>query len=160
VNKLEDASKRCASDAVSAASISKFIEKKLSQEHLTPGHRAETILRLLSEALPYCSTLIAINVDKESPKATDSFSLMYLVCKFVTNSSTIFSNHKEHIFMEEICSWFSLNYEWIFSGIGVFVVSGIAGLMYVRSKATRVDSNKVTQKNIRSGGDVVGRDKK
>jgi len=53
------------------------------------------------------------------------------------------------------------NYKWIFSGIGV---AGVITLIscswyFVKKKKTSSSSNKVTQKNISAGGDVVGRDK-
>ena len=47
------------------------------------------------------------------------------------------------------------NYEWLFSGIGVTFLLIIFGFM--KSKGS---DNKVVQKNIQAGGDVVGRDKR
>jgi hypothetical protein len=45
------------------------------------------------------------------------------------------------------------NYEWIFSGIGIFII----GLFLKRRSSS---TNRVDQKNIMAGGDVVGRDKR
>ncbi len=47
------------------------------------------------------------------------------------------------------------NYEWFFSGIGVTFLLIVFGFM--KSKGS---NNKVVQKNIQAGGDVVGRDKR
>jgi len=55
----------------------------------------------------------------------------------------------------EIIEFFEKNYTWLFSGIGVTVILIIFG--FIKSKGS---SNKVTQKNIISSGDVVGRDKR
>ncbi|NOR69725.1 MAG: hypothetical protein GQ532_08555 [Methylomarinum sp.] len=44
------------------------------------------------------------------------------------------------------------NYQWVFSGIGVLLIS-----FFIKNKTS--SPNKVTQKNITAGGDVVGRDK-
>lgn len=57
----------------------------------------------------------------------------------------------------DITQFISDNYQWIFSGIGVAIFSGLAGF-FICKKSTR-DINKVTQKDIHAGGDVVGRDK-
>jgi hypothetical protein len=57
--------------------------------------------------------------------------------------------------MMEIIEFFEKNYTWLFSGIGVTVILIIFG--FIKSKGS---SNKVTQKNIISSGDVVGRDKR
>lgn len=45
------------------------------------------------------------------------------------------------------------HYQWLFSGLGVVVLG-----MIFRKRLSSI--NKVTQKNINAGGDVVGRDKK
>lgn len=55
--------------------------------------------------------------------------------------------------MEDIIDYISKNYKWIFSGIGVFVIA-----LFLKNKAS--SSNKVNQKNIIAGRDVIGRDKK
>ena len=59
--------------------------------------------------------------------------------------------------MDAIIDYFQKHYTWIFSGIGGTVILVIG--KKVISKVTN-SSNKVVQKNITAGGDVVGRDKK
>lgn len=44
------------------------------------------------------------------------------------------------------------NYEWLFSGLGILVLG-----LFFKSRSSSV--NKVTQKNIKARGDVIGRDK-
>lgn len=44
------------------------------------------------------------------------------------------------------------NYEWLFSGLGILVLG-----LFLKSRSSSV--NKVTQKNIKARGDVIGRDK-
>lgn len=55
--------------------------------------------------------------------------------------------------INEMVSFIGRHYQWIFSGIGVPLIL----YFFVKNKAS--SSNKVIQKNIRAGGDVVGRDK-
>jgi hypothetical protein len=55
--------------------------------------------------------------------------------------------------MDSIVSYITDNYKWIFSGIGVLVIG-----YFLKSRVFSI--NKVNQKNITAGGDVVGRDKK
>lgn len=55
--------------------------------------------------------------------------------------------------LNEVVSFFSKHYQWMFSGLGVFVIS-------VFLKGWVSSYNKVKQSNIRAGGDVIGRDKK
>ncbi|WP_330926176.1 hypothetical protein [Candidatus Sororendozoicomonas aggregata] len=65
--------------------------------------------------------------------------------------------------MSEFIQWVESNFNTLFSGLGVYVISLIiAAIVAVigfvrRKKSTSV--YKVTQKNIIAGGDVVGRDK-
>ncbi|ASJ37593.1 MULTISPECIES: hypothetical protein [Vibrio] len=66
--------------------------------------------------------------------------------------------------MDEAINWVCENFDVLFSGLGVYVVSlivaaivAVIGYFFFRSKAS---SNNVTMSNIRAGGDVVGRDKK
>lgn len=66
--------------------------------------------------------------------------------------------------MDEALKWVSDNFDVLFSGLGVYVISlfvaaivAIVGYVFFKSKAS---SNKVTMSNISAGGDVVGRDKK
>ena len=66
--------------------------------------------------------------------------------------------------MDEALNWVSENFNVLFSGLGVYVISlivaaivAVIGYFFFRSKAS---SNNVTMSNIRAGGDVVGRDKK
>ncbi|WP_125718564.1 hypothetical protein [Pseudoalteromonas rubra] len=62
--------------------------------------------------------------------------------------------------MEEALKWVSDNFDVLFSGLGVYVISSIiaiVGYFFFKSKAS---SNKVTMSNINAGGDVTGRDKK
>lgn len=66
--------------------------------------------------------------------------------------------------MEEALKWVSDNFDVLFSGLGVYVISSfvaaivaIIGYFFFKSKAS---TNKVTMSNINAGGDVVGRDKK
>jgi hypothetical protein len=47
------------------------------------------------------------------------------------------------------------HYQWVFSGIGVSVLFYFFG----NKNRTSSSNNKVVQKNIRTKGDVVGRDK-
>jgi hypothetical protein len=56
--------------------------------------------------------------------------------------------------INEIISSFRDHYKLIASGVGV----GIP-LVFLFIKKKMSSSNKVTQKNIKAGGDVVGRDK-
>lgn len=60
--------------------------------------------------------------------------------------------------------WVSDNFNTLFSGLGVYVISliiaaivAVIGYVFFRSKAS---SNNVTMSKITAGGDVVGRDKK
>jgi hypothetical protein len=55
--------------------------------------------------------------------------------------------------INEIVFFIEKHYQWVFSGIGVPLIL----YFFVKNKASSL--NKVTQKNIRAGGDVVGRDK-
>ncbi|HGF5083697.1 TPA: hypothetical protein ACF5BU_003578 [Vibrio parahaemolyticus] len=66
--------------------------------------------------------------------------------------------------MDEAINWVCENFDVLFSGLGVYVVSlivaaivAVIGYFFFRSK---VSSNNVTMSDIRAGGDVVGRDKK
>jgi len=54
--------------------------------------------------------------------------------------------------MNDIIKFLTENYEWLFSGIGVTVISFF---IFKRIAST----NNVKQKDIFAGGDVVGRDK-
>lgn len=58
--------------------------------------------------------------------------------------------------MDSLLTIIQSNYEWFFSGIGVFLISCI--LFW--KKRSGGNYNKVNQKNINASGDVVGRDKK
>jgi len=61
--------------------------------------------------------------------------------------------------MDSIIHWVQQKFDVLFSGLGVFVLSliiSIIGYIFFRSRSS---VNKVSQKNIRAGGDVVGRDK-
>jgi hypothetical protein len=64
--------------------------------------------------------------------------------------------------MSEIITFIKTGYQWIFSGIGVSIISLIISfLIYLfRKRKISSSSNKVIQKNIVAGGDVVGRDKR
>jgi len=55
----------------------------------------------------------------------------------------------------EVVQFIKENYEWLFSGAGVTILLLVFGIM--KSKGS---NNKVVQKNILTGGDVVGRDKR
>ncbi len=62
--------------------------------------------------------------------------------------------------MDSIIEWIQRKFDVLFSGLGVFVLSliiSIIGYLFFRSRSS---VNKVSQKSIRAGGDVVGRDKK
>lgn len=66
--------------------------------------------------------------------------------------------------MDKAINWVSKNFDVLFSGLGVYVVSlivaaivAVIGYFFFRSKAS---SNNVTMSDIHAGGDVVGRDKK
>ncbi len=62
--------------------------------------------------------------------------------------------------MDSVRKFFQENYEWVFSGLGVYILGAIASIiMLLLFRKFRSGSN-VTQKNIVAGGDVVGRDKK
>ncbi|OUL59293.1 hypothetical protein [Pseudoalteromonas ulvae] len=52
------------------------------------------------------------------------------------------------------------NTSWIFSGIGVYIISAVIGLIIFIFVRKKLSINKVKQSNIIAGGDVVGRDKK
>lgn len=65
--------------------------------------------------------------------------------------------------MESIFDWISSNFNVLFSGLGVYVISlivslmlGALGFLFIRR---RISINKVRMKNVISEGDVVGRDK-
>ncbi len=55
--------------------------------------------------------------------------------------------------MNDIILYIQDNYKWIFSGLGIVVIGTIF-------KKRFYSLNKVNQKNISAGGDVIGRDKK
>jgi hypothetical protein len=60
----------------------------------------------------------------------------------------------------KVWDWIVSKFDVLFSGLGVYIISLVVGLLiffFVRSKTS---SNKVSMKNISAGGDVVGRDKK
>ncbi|WP_102313411.1 hypothetical protein BCV29_14940 [Vibrio cyclitrophicus] len=66
--------------------------------------------------------------------------------------------------MDGALKWVVDNFNVLFSGLGVYVISlivaaivAVVGYFFFRSKAS---SNNVTMSNIRANGDVVGRDKK
>ncbi|EPG0528883.1 MULTISPECIES: hypothetical protein [Vibrio] len=62
--------------------------------------------------------------------------------------------------MDKAWNWVSENFDVLFSGLGVYVISlfvAVMGYFFFRSKTS---SNNVKMSNIRAGGDVVGRDKK
>ncbi len=65
--------------------------------------------------------------------------------------------------MEKAWNWVVDNFNVLFSGLGVYVISLVGMLIvavvgYFFRKKNSI--NKVTMKNINAGGDVVGRDKK
>ncbi|WP_318418029.1 hypothetical protein [Photobacterium leiognathi] len=66
--------------------------------------------------------------------------------------------------MDKAINWVCENFDVLFSGLGVYVISlivaaivAVVGYFFFKSKAS---SNNVTMSKIRAGGDVVGRDKK
>ena len=61
--------------------------------------------------------------------------------------------------MDKICKWLVDNFEVLFSGVGVYILSLLLGgiFLFIRNRSSQ---NKVTQREINAGGDVVGRDKK
>lgn len=64
--------------------------------------------------------------------------------------------------ISKIVSFIKTDYQWIFSGIGVLIISLLISCLvyfFIKRKMSS-SSNKVTQKNIVAGGDVVGRDKR
>ena len=65
--------------------------------------------------------------------------------------------------MSEFIQWVESNFNTLFSGLGVYVISLIfTAIVAVVGFVWRKKSNsvyKVSQKNIIAGGDVVGRDK-
>jgi hypothetical protein len=72
-------------------------------------------------------------------------------------------NH-EDVSVEAALKWVSDNFNVLFSGLGVYVISlivtaivAVVGYLFFKSNAS---SNRVTMDNISAGGDVVGRDKK
>jgi hypothetical protein len=60
----------------------------------------------------------------------------------------------------EIWGWIVSNFDVLFSGLGVYIVSLVVGLLVFFFFRSKTSSNKVSMKNIFAGGDVVGRDKK
>ncbi|BDA59220.1 hypothetical protein [Shewanella xiamenensis] len=66
--------------------------------------------------------------------------------------------------MDKALNWLGENFNVLFSGLGVYVLSLIVtgivtvlGYLFFRSKAS---SNNVSMIDVKAGGDVVGRDKK
>lgn len=59
-------------------------------------------------------------------------------------------------------NWLSNNYSWIFSGIGVFVISIIIGLFIKRRKKkfTQYQKSGKNSINLQSKGDITFGDKK
>ena len=56
--------------------------------------------------------------------------------------------------------WVQDNCNTLFSGLGVYVISLLVGLVcFIIYRKVRSE-NKVNQKNIVAGGDVIGRDKR
>ncbi|MFA5924393.1 MAG: hypothetical protein WC856_24390 [Methylococcaceae bacterium] len=54
--------------------------------------------------------------------------------------------------MQKIFDLIYSNYEWLFSGLGVFIL----GVFFTKRASS---TNNTKQQNITAGGDVVGRDK-
>ena len=54
--------------------------------------------------------------------------------------------------LNKVMQFLVSNYEWLFSGLGILVLG-----LFFKSRSSFV--NKVTQKNIKARGDVIGRDK-
>lgn len=54
--------------------------------------------------------------------------------------------------LNKVIHFIASNYEWLFSGLGILVLG-----LFFKSRYSSV--NKVTQKNIKARGDVIGRDK-
>lgn len=62
--------------------------------------------------------------------------------------------------MDSIIKYIEENHEWMFSGIGVYILSAIVGIIIFLLFRKFRSGNNVSQSNIIAGGDVVGRDKK
>jgi len=56
--------------------------------------------------------------------------------------------------------WLSNNYTWIFSGIGVFIISIIIGVFIKRNKYTQSQKSGRNSINIQSKGNIIFGDKK
>lgn len=63
--------------------------------------------------------------------------------------------------LNKIISFIKTDYQWFFSGLGVLLISLLISCLvyFFRKRKMSSSFNKVTQKNIVAGGDVVGRDK-
>jgi len=62
--------------------------------------------------------------------------------------------------MKEIWQWINDKFDVLFSGLGVFLISLIISAIYLFFCRRGSTTNKVHQRNIIAGGDVVGRDKR
>ncbi len=62
--------------------------------------------------------------------------------------------------MDNLIQWVQDHFNTLFSGLGVYIISLIIGVLCFLFFRSRSTANKVSQNNIVSGGDVVGRDKK
>ncbi|PPK74962.1 hypothetical protein B0F87_107205 [Methylobacter tundripaludum] len=63
--------------------------------------------------------------------------------------------------LNKVISFIKTDYQWFFSGFGVLLISLLISCLvyFFRKRKMSSSFNKVTQKNIVAGGDVVGRDK-
>lgn len=52
----------------------------------------------------------------------------------------------------KVMQFVASNYEWLFSGLGILVLG-----LFLKNRSSSV--NKVSQKDIKARGDVIGRDK-
>jgi|TARA_R110001599_G_scaffold110770_1_gene274802 flagellar biosynthesis/type III secretory pathway M-ring protein FliF/YscJ len=62
--------------------------------------------------------------------------------------------------LELFINYLKENHQWLFSGIGVFIISSFVALVIYMFKRKSNSANNVKQENIIAGGDVTGRDKK
>jgi uncharacterized membrane protein len=60
----------------------------------------------------------------------------------------------------EVWDWIVSKFDVLFSGLGVYIISLVVGLLIFFFFRSKTSSNKVSMKNISAGRDVVGRDKR
>jgi flagellar biosynthesis/type III secretory pathway M-ring protein FliF/YscJ len=71
----------------------------------------------------------------------------------------VFIKNRDKV-LELFINYLKENQQWLFSGIGVFIISSFIALVIYMFNRKSSSANNVKQENIKAGGDVTGRDKK